>query len=71
MLMNTRRQDLLKKLEGAAASTPALRLYDECSAICFQIMYGLPWELQIRAACSMCERYLPIFEAKCRRRRRP
>jgi hypothetical protein len=62
--MSTRRQDLLEKLEGAAASAPALRLYDECSAICFQIMYGLPWELQIRAACSMCERYLPIFEAR-------
>lgn len=64
MIMETRRQGLLKRLEEAAASAPASGLSDEGSAICFQIMYGLPWELQIRAACFMCERYLPIFEAK-------
>jgi len=62
--MDARRQNLLKNLEEAAASAAPTRLSEECSAICFQAMYGLPWELQIRAACSMCERYLPIFETK-------
>jgi hypothetical protein len=62
--MDTRRQQLLKNLDEATASAPALRLSEDCSAICFQVMYGLPWEFQIRAACHMCERYLPIFEAK-------
>lgn len=64
MVMETRRRELLKDLDGAAAGSASVELSSACKAICFQIMYGLPSELQIRAACSMCERYLPIFEAK-------
>lgn len=62
--MKTRRRELLKKLEGAAAGATPVDLSSDCKAICFHIMYGLPTELQIRAACFMCERYLPIFQAK-------
>lgn len=62
--METRRQNLLKKLDETAASAEAIGLSSKCKTICFQIMYSLPWELQIRAACQMCEHYLPIFEAK-------
>jgi hypothetical protein len=51
-------------MEEAAASVPAESLSHDCGTICFQLMYGLPWELQLRAACFMSERYLPIFEAK-------
>lgn len=65
MLMNTRRQELLNNLEEAAASAAPERLSSDCKAICFQVMYGLPCELQMRAASSICERYLPIFEKKC------
>ena len=62
--MDTRRQDLLNTLEEAAATAMPERLADECRAICFQILYRLPPELQIRAASSMLERYLAIFEKK-------
>lgn len=62
--METRRQNLLKKLNETATSAEAIGLSSKCKTICFQIMYGLPWDLQVRAACFMCERYLPIFEAK-------
>lgn len=64
MLMDARRQKLLNELEDTAANTASESLINECSPICFQVMYGLPLELQIRAACHMCERYLPVFEAK-------
>jgi hypothetical protein len=60
--MDTRRQDLLIRLETAAAKSEDL--LEECSTISFQIMYGLPWDLQMRAALHSCERYLPIFEVK-------
>jgi hypothetical protein len=60
--MDTRRQELLNRLEAAAATSEDL--LELCSTIGFQIMYGLPWEIQINAACHMCEHYLPIFEAK-------
>ena len=53
--MDTRRQALLKRLEETAASVPALNL-SNCGDICFQIMYGLPWEVQMRAARYMIER---------------
>lgn len=62
--METRRQKLLNKLDETAASAEPTDLSSKCKAICFQITYGLPWEFQIRAACQMCEHYLPIFEAK-------
>jgi len=62
--MDTRRQDLLKKLEETATSAAPVGLSSACKTIAFQVMYGLPWELQIRAACHMCECYLPVFEAK-------
>lgn len=62
--MDTRRQILLNKLEEAAASAAPERLAPDCKAICFQVLYGLRWELQIGAACSMLQRYLPIFEKK-------
>ncbi len=62
--MDNRRQDLLKKLEETAAAVTPERLEAECKAICFQILYGLPPDLQIRAGCYMLQRYLPIFEKK-------
>lgn len=62
--MTARRQELLDKLEAAAATAMPERLADDCRAICFQILYALPPELQIRAASSMLQRYLPIFEKK-------
>jgi hypothetical protein len=62
--METRRQELLRKLEEAAATAVPDRRAADCKAICFQILYGLPLELQIRAAGCMLLRYLPIFEMK-------
>jgi hypothetical protein len=62
--MATRRSDLLTQLVETAASVAPENLSSGCDTLAFQIMYGLPWELQIRAACFMCERYLPVFEAK-------
>lgn len=67
--METRRQDLLNQLE-AATNKPVcthehlVALNDTFISHIFQIMYGLPDELQFRAAFHMCERYLPIFEKK-------
>ena len=62
--VDNRRKDLLKKLEETAATVAPERLEAECQALCFQILYGLPPDRQIRAASSMLERYLPIFEKK-------
>lgn len=61
-MMDNRRQALLSQLEAVADKMPPM--VEELSALCFQIMYGLPTELQLRAAVHMCERYLPIYEAK-------
>jgi hypothetical protein len=60
--MDNRRQDLLNRLEAAAAKKPFVP--EDFLSISFQILYGLPTELQLRAACHMCERYLPIYEKK-------
>jgi hypothetical protein len=60
--MDNRRQDLLNQLEAAAAKRPFVP--EDFLSTSFQIMYGLPTELQLRAAVHMCERYLPIFEKK-------
>ena len=67
--MDNRRQDLLNQLEAAAnKSVRTLEdlgaLNDALHSLGFQILYGLPEELQFRAAFHMCERYLPIFEKK-------
>jgi hypothetical protein len=62
--MDNRRQDLLTKLEETLATVAPERLEAEGQALCFQILYGLPPELQIRAAGCMLQRYLPIFERK-------
>ncbi len=67
--METRRQDLLNKLEAAANKSVRTNddlgsLIDALHSLGFQILYGLPRELQFRAAFHMCERYLPIFEKK-------
>lgn len=37
---------------------------DTCTVNCFRILYGLPATIQIRLACFMMSRYLPIFEHK-------
>jgi len=60
--MEDRRKDLLNQLEAAAHKTP--RVPEDFLSLCFQIMYGLPMELQLRAAFHRYERYLPIHEAK-------
>ena len=60
--MEKRRLELLKKLE--VTLTQDLEPEDFLS-VCYQILYGLPWELQIQAASAALERYLPIFAAKC------
>lgn len=67
--MDTRRHDLLNRLEAAAKRTVTthedlVSLNDAFHSLSFQILYGLPEELQFRAAFHMCERYLPIFEKK-------
>lgn len=62
--MDDRRKILLSKLEEAAATAAPERLEADGKVICFQILYGLPREFQIRAACFMMQRYLPIFEEK-------
>jgi len=59
--MNDRRQDLLNQLE-ATAKIPFGP--EDFILISFQILYGLPSDLQLRAALHMGERYLPIFEKK-------
>ena len=38
--------------------------WGESAELCFKILYGLPADLQIRLACFMMRRYLPIFEFK-------
>lgn len=60
--MDDRRKDLLTQLEAAAEKTPSVP--EDFLSLCFQIMYGLPTELQLRAVVHMCERYLPIYETK-------
>jgi len=60
--MEDRRKDLLNRLEAAAHKTP--REPDDFLSLSFQILYGLPMELQLRAALHMFERYLPIHEKK-------
>lgn len=62
--MESRRRNLLTQLVETAATVGQENLSSDCDKLAFQIMYGLPWELQVRAACFMCERYLPIFAAK-------
>lgn len=67
--METRRRNLLNQLEAAAnksvcAHEDLVALNDAFISLTFQIMYGLPTELQLRAALHKCERYLPIFEKK-------
>ena len=60
--MDERRKDLLNRLEAAADKTP--RVPEDFLSLCFQILYGLPSDLQFRAAFHMYERYLPIHEKK-------
>lgn len=60
--MSNRRENLLNQLEKAAAKEPFVP--EDFTSLSFQIMYGLPTELQLRAALHVCERYLPIFERK-------
>ncbi len=60
--MDARRKDLLNRLEAAARKTP--RVPEDFLSLCFQILFGLPSELQLRAALHMYERYLPIYEKK-------
>jgi len=60
--MDNRRQDLLNQLEVAAAKRPFVP--EDFLSTSFQIMYGLPTELQLRATVHISERYLPIFEKK-------
>lgn len=62
--METRRETLLKQLDEVAATAMPERMADECRAICFQILYALPSDLQLRATGYMLRRYLPIFETK-------
>lgn len=67
--MDNRRQNLVNQLEAAAEKGVRTRddlvsLIDALHSLGFQVMYGLPEELQFRAAFHMCERYLPIFEKK-------
>lgn len=62
--MTSRRHELLDRLETAAATMPVEGLTNDCRAICFQILYRLPPDLQIQVASSMLRRYLPIFEQK-------
>lgn len=67
-IMENRRLDLLNRLEAAAKKTRLERdlvsLLEDFSSLSFQTMYGLPAELQLRAALHMCERYMPISEKK-------
>ena len=60
--MENRRKELLRQLEEAAGKTP--RVPEDFLSLSYQILYGLPSELQFRAAVHMLERYLPIYEAK-------
>jgi hypothetical protein len=67
--MENRRQDLLNQLEAATkkpvrTDDDLVSLNHEFHSLGFQILYGLPEELQFRAAFHSCERYLPIFEKK-------
>jgi hypothetical protein len=60
--MHNRRQELLNRLKAAADKRPPLP--EDFLSLCFQVLYGLPAELQLRAAVHMRERYLPIYEMK-------
>lgn len=60
--MKNRRDNLLDQLEVAAAKKPLVP--EDFTSLSFQILYGLPTELQFRGALHICERYLPIFERK-------
>jgi hypothetical protein len=61
-VMENRRKDLLNQLEADASKVPLET--GHFVSIAFQILYGLPMDLQLRAALHMCERYLPIHEKK-------
>ena len=52
----------LNRLEAAAQKTETVA--EDFLSLCFQILYGLPTELQLRAAVHMRGRYLPIHEKK-------
>ncbi|MGB0387101.1 MAG: hypothetical protein ACPGWR_19975 [Ardenticatenaceae bacterium] len=56
----TRRKRLLDELRQSSSQEP----WGESAELCFKILYGLPPDLQIRLACFMMRRYLPIFEFK-------
>jgi hypothetical protein len=60
--MSDRRKDLLNRLKAAADKTP--RVPEDFLSLSFQILYGLPSDLQFRVAFHMYERYLPVHEKK-------
>ena len=58
------RRELLQNIARMTQGTLKPISWDTCSRLCFQSMYGLPWELQLRAACFIMGHYLRIFETK-------
>lgn len=62
--MSIRRRELLQRLTETIAGAATSSALGDCAALCFQVMYGLPWEVQLGIARFMGEHYLPILEAK-------
>ncbi|XXY51880.1 hypothetical protein WME91_12125 [Sorangium sp. So ce269] len=54
----------MEKLKQAVAVAARPESWGNCAAACFQLMYALPWQVQLATARLMTLRYLPIFEAK-------
>lgn len=40
------------------------RSWENCTEVCFKILYGLPSELQLELSCFIIRRYLSVFESK-------
>lgn len=55
-----RRKRLVDDLIQSSAQEP----WGQSAELCFKILYGLPANLQMRLACFVMSRYLPIFESK-------
>jgi hypothetical protein len=54
------RDKILSKLNDAVEA----REWEQCSDVCFQLLYNLPPEFQIELGIYMMHRYLPIYEKK-------
>ncbi|MBI1925452.1 hypothetical protein HYR99_14520 [Candidatus Poribacteria bacterium] len=56
----TQTKELICRLERSLTD----HAWEQCAEICFSLLYGIPSDTQVRLACTMISRYLPIFKAR-------